>query len=88
MHLGRDPDWLARARSKRMLEALKRGTTLVVDRFAPSGAAFTAAKGVPGLNLDWCKVRPCSPLDSAGCSAMTGCGQRWLVHGLGPRQLK
>ncbi len=46
-----------------MLEALKRGTTLVVDRFALSGAAFTAAKGVPGLNLDWCKVRPCMPLD-------------------------
>jgi hypothetical protein len=36
---------------------VRRGTTIVVDRFAFSGAAFTAAKGVPGLDIDWCRVR-------------------------------
>ncbi|XP_077440532.1 thymidylate kinase [Vanacampus margaritifer] len=34
---------------------LERGTTLVVDRYAFSGAAFTSAK--PGFSLDWC-TRP------------------------------
>ena len=32
--------------------ALSQGTTLVLDRYAYSGVAFTTAKGV---NLDWCK---------------------------------
>ena len=41
-----------------MLAALSAGRTLVVDRYAYSGAAFTAAKGVPGLDLAWCKVKP------------------------------
>lgn len=40
-----------------MLAALQRGTTLVVDRYAFSGVAFTAAKGTAGLDLDWCRVR-------------------------------
>ncbi len=40
-----------------MLAALSAGRTLVVDRYAYSGAAFTAAKGVPGLDLAWCKVK-------------------------------
>ena len=66
------PRRLARACSKRMLETLRQGTTLVVDRFAFSGAAFTAAKGVPGLNLDWCKVRPSLPVGLYRCSAVTG----------------
>ncbi|KJE93668.1 deoxythymidylate kinase [Capsaspora owczarzaki ATCC 30864] len=35
-----------------MLEALKNGTTLVVDRYAFSGVAFSSAKG---LDLEWCK---------------------------------
>ena len=39
-----------------MLAALSAGQTLVVDRYAYSGAAFTAAKGIPGLDLEWCKV--------------------------------
>lgn len=39
-----------------MLAALSAGKTLVVDRYAYSGAAFTAAKGIPGLDLAWCKV--------------------------------
>ena len=48
---------IALRRSKRMVETLRRGTTVVVDRFAFSGAAFTAAKGAPGLDIDWCRVR-------------------------------
>lgn len=39
-----------------MLAALSAGQTLVVDRYAYSGAAFTAAKGIPGLDLEWSKV--------------------------------
>ncbi|XP_077464237.1 thymidylate kinase [Stigmatopora argus] len=35
-----------------MKRKLERGTTLVVDRYAFSGAAFTSAK--PGFSLDWC----------------------------------
>ncbi|XP_077572673.1 thymidylate kinase [Stigmatopora nigra] len=38
-----------------MKRKLERGTTLVVDRYAFSGAAFTSAK--PGFTLDWC-TRP------------------------------
>ena len=41
-----------------MLAALSAGRTLVVDRYAYSGAAFTAAKGIAGLDLAWCKVKP------------------------------
>lgn len=39
-----------------MIKALNSGRTLVVDRYAFSGAAFTAAKQIPGLDLAWCKV--------------------------------
>lgn len=39
-----------------MLRKLEEGKTLVVDRYAYSGVAFTAAKGVPGLDLEWCKA--------------------------------
>ena len=39
-----------------LLEALAAGRTLVVDRYAYSGAAFTAAKRLPGLDLSWCQV--------------------------------
>ncbi|KAJ3055139.1 hypothetical protein HK097_011376 [Rhizophlyctis rosea] len=35
-----------------MKQILESGTTLVVDRYAYSGAAYSAAKG---LDLDWCK---------------------------------
>ncbi|XP_019752679.1 thymidylate kinase isoform X1 [Hippocampus comes] len=35
-----------------MKRKLEQGTTLVVDRYAFSGAAFTSAK--PGFSLDWC----------------------------------
>ncbi|CAJ1059769.1 thymidylate kinase [Xyrichtys novacula] len=36
-----------------MKKKLEQGTTLVVDRYAFSGVAFTSAK--PGFDLDWCK---------------------------------
>ncbi|KAM4628973.1 thymidylate kinase [Polymixia lowei] len=36
-----------------MKKKLDQGTTLVIDRYAFSGAAFTSAK--PGFCLDWCK---------------------------------
>lgn len=39
-----------------LVAALAAGRTLVVDRYALSGAAFTAAKGLPGLDLAWCQV--------------------------------
>lgn len=39
-----------------MIRKLQSGITLVVDRYAHSGVAFTAAKGVPGLDVNWCKA--------------------------------
>eukprot|EP00879_Flechtneria_rotunda_P019668 GHRR01020666.1.p1 GENE.GHRR01020666.1~~GHRR01020666.1.p1 ORF type:complete len:234 (+),score=50.28 GHRR01020666.1:85-786(+) len=38
-----------------LLQALKSGTTLIVDRYAYSGAAYSAAKAVPGMDVSWCK---------------------------------
>ncbi|XP_012286418.1 thymidylate kinase [Orussus abietinus] len=40
--------------SKEMINTLKNGTTLVVDRYAASGAAYTAAN--TGRELAWCKA--------------------------------
>jgi dTMP kinase len=37
-----------------LLAALRSGTTLIVDRYAYSGVAFTAAKRAPGLGRAWC----------------------------------
>ncbi|KAI8474401.1 MAG: P-loop containing nucleoside triphosphate hydrolase protein [Monoraphidium minutum] len=39
-----------------LVAALRRGVTLVVDRYAFSGVAYTAAKRVPGCDLAWCKA--------------------------------
>lgn len=39
-----------------LLSKLQQGVTLVVDRYAFSGAVFTAAKGLPGLDLEWAKA--------------------------------
>lgn len=36
-----------------MEEKLKNGTSLVLDRYAHSGVAYSAAKG---LDIDWCKA--------------------------------
>jgi thymidylate kinase len=41
---------LGRASLKERLQA---GTTVICDRYAYSGVAFSAAK--PGLDLEWCK---------------------------------
>uniref|UniRef100_A0A6M2DHB5 Thymidylate kinase n=1 Tax=Xenopsylla cheopis TaxID=163159 RepID=A0A6M2DHB5_XENCH len=38
--------------NKKMLNLLKQGTTLIVDRYSYSGTAFSSAKG---LNLKWCQ---------------------------------
>ena len=42
-------------KKKAMEAALAEGITLVVDRYSYSGVAFTAAKKIPGLDLEWCK---------------------------------
>ncbi len=44
-------------RSALLESTLRAGTTLVVDRYAYSGVAFTAAKAVKALDLAWCKAR-------------------------------
>ncbi|XP_022669447.1 thymidylate kinase-like isoform X4 [Varroa jacobsoni] len=36
-----------------MLDKLKKGITLVIDRYAFSGVAFSSAK--PGLSIEWCR---------------------------------
>lgn len=38
-----------------LVSALLSGTTLVVDRYAFSGVAYSAAKGVPGMDVEWCR---------------------------------
>ena len=37
------------------MSTLLSGTTLVVDRYAYSGVAYSAAKSVPGMDMEWCK---------------------------------
>eukprot|EP00960_Hanusia_phi_P066411 766393-Hanusia_phi.AAC.12 len=39
--------------TKSIRERLASGETLIVDRYAYSGVAFSAAKGT--LNMEWCK---------------------------------
>lgn len=36
-------------------QSIEQGTTVVVDRYYYSGCVYTAAKGVPGLGLEWCR---------------------------------
>lgn len=38
-----------------LISALLLGTTLVVDRYAYSGVSYSAAKGVPGMDIEWCR---------------------------------
>lgn len=49
------PPAALRARSSALLSALLSGTSLVVDRYAYSGVAYSAAKGLPGLDVPWCR---------------------------------
>lgn len=41
--------------SDALVQALKSGTTLIVDRYAYSGVAYSAAKAKPGMDVDWCR---------------------------------
>lgn len=41
---------------KELVSKLRQGKTIVMDRYAQSGAAFTLAKNSPGLDLSWCKA--------------------------------
>ncbi len=43
-----------RLRREDLLRKLQAGVTLVVDRYAYSGVAFSVAKALPGLGRDWC----------------------------------
>ena len=63
-----------------MLAALSAGRTLVVDRYAYSGAAFTAAKGVPGLDLAWCKVKSCPGTHLQPAWTVLACSTRLALH--------
>lgn len=51
------------------MDCLAAGVTLVVDRYAYSGVAFTAAQldspHPRGLDLEWCKVGPVLPVTLA-----------------------
>ncbi|KAI8613901.1 thymidylate kinase-domain-containing protein [Chytriomyces sp. MP71] len=45
-----------RAEAMGVLKAnLLAGTTVVIDRYAFSGVAYTHAKNAPGLDVEWCK---------------------------------
>lgn len=37
-----------------MEDLLLRGTHLVLDRYVYSGVAYSAAKGIPGMDRSWC----------------------------------
>lgn len=37
------------------MELLNNGTHIVMDRYAYSGVAFSAAKNIPSMDLAWCK---------------------------------
>eukprot|EP01025_Chloroclados_australasicus_P069752 TRINITY_DN988_c0_g1_i2.p1 TRINITY_DN988_c0_g1~~TRINITY_DN988_c0_g1_i2.p1 ORF type:complete len:340 (+),score=37.74 TRINITY_DN988_c0_g1_i2:78-1097(+) len=41
---------------QQMLKKLRQGTTLILDRYAYSGVAFSSAKRKEGLSLEWCKA--------------------------------
>eukprot|EP00792_Barthelona_sp_PAP020_P006467 TRINITY_DN3000_c0_g1_i4.p1 TRINITY_DN3000_c0_g1~~TRINITY_DN3000_c0_g1_i4.p1 ORF type:complete len:209 (-),score=51.79 TRINITY_DN3000_c0_g1_i4:682-1308(-) len=36
-------------------QILLSGKSIICDRYAPSGVAYTAAKEIDGLNVEWCK---------------------------------
>jgi len=44
--------WESAAEIERLVEA---GTTVVIDRYYYSGCVYSAAKGVPGMDLAWCR---------------------------------
>ncbi|WIA12179.1 hypothetical protein OEZ85_012250 [Tetradesmus obliquus] len=67
-----------------LLRALHSGTSLVVDRYAYSGVAYSAAKALPGMDAAWCKAPDAGlpapdlvvylELDNAAAAARAGFG--------------
>lgn len=41
--------------SDKMIQVLESGTTIILDRYFYSGIAFSSAKNISGMTLDWCK---------------------------------
>ena len=41
-------------RNEYIKESLKKGKNIVMDRYVYSGVAYSAAKNIPGMDLDWC----------------------------------
>ncbi|KAI0630743.1 thymidylate kinase [Trametes polyzona] len=39
-----------------IIESLNAGTTVICDRYAFSGIAFSAAKNQPGMSYEWCRA--------------------------------
>ncbi|KAK9457508.1 thymidylate kinase-domain-containing protein [Dipodascopsis uninucleata] len=37
-----------------ILDAINSGITVILDRYVPSGVAYSMSKNVPGMDLDWC----------------------------------
>jgi thymidylate kinase len=70
--------------SDALLRALQCGTSLVVDRYAYSGVAYSAAKGLAGMDAAWCKAPDAGlpapdlvvylELDNAAAAARAGFG--------------
>ncbi|KAF6260509.1 thymidylate kinase-domain-containing protein [Scenedesmus sp. NREL 46B-D3] len=71
-------------KSDALLRALQSGTNLVVDRYAYSGVAYSAAKGLAGVDAAWCKAPDAGlpapdlvvylELDNAAAAARAGFG--------------
>jgi dTMP kinase len=38
-----------------LLDILNKGDAVILDRYFYSGIAFSAAKGIPGMDINWCK---------------------------------
>ena len=41
--------------SERMIELLESGTNIICDRYCYSGVAFSTAKSIKGIDMNWCK---------------------------------
>ncbi|KAK9450959.1 P-loop containing nucleoside triphosphate hydrolase protein [Limtongia smithiae] len=37
-----------------LLDSLRGGKTIILDRYVPSGVAYSLAKEIPGMSLEWC----------------------------------
>lgn len=70
------PQPLVFCRREKLEQALMSGTSLIVDRYAYSGAAYTAAKQIAGLELKRCKVN-LSRSEFVACHLT--CQSAWLL---------